>query len=170
MTRESATVGVLAALGAYGIWGFIPAYFKLLDHVPPAPIIAHRILWTLLLILLWQALRHRARLWTALRLSRRALGMLALSSVLVSINWLAFVWAVANDQVLATSLGYFINPLVNILLGMAFLRERLDRFGWMALLLATVGTVYLGVRIGEPPWVALIIAFSFGKRSTPGLT
>jgi chloramphenicol-sensitive protein RarD len=153
---------MLAALGAFTIWGFIPVLFKQLRSVDEGVVIAHRIIWTLVILAAWQLLRHRKGLLAAMRLPAKTVLWLLLSALLVAINWLTFVWAVAHDQVLATSLGYFINPLVSVLLGMTFLNERLAANGWLALLLAAVGTSYLGWYIGQPPWVALILAFSFG--------
>jgi chloramphenicol-sensitive protein RarD len=155
-------IGILAALGAFGIWGVVPIFFKMLASVDAGVVIAHRIVWSLLIISVWQAIRYRRALWSALKVPPRTIMALLISGVLVAINWLTFVWAVTHDQVLSTSLGYFINPLVSVLLGMIFLGERLKMSGWIAVALAATSTAYLGWSIGEPPWVALILAITFG--------
>lgn len=155
--------GVLAALGAFSFWGVAPIYFKGIQSVPPLEIIAHRVIWAvpLLVVFLW---------WrdgwdtfkTKMKLPWKQLRVLWFSGVLVGFNWLMFVYAVVSDQVLATSLGYFINPLVNVLLGVIFLSERLNRLRTTAVVLAAIGTTYLGFYLGQPPWLALMLAFSFG--------
>lgn len=154
--------GILAAIGAFGIWGGVPVFFKLLGHVDSGAIIAHRIVWTLVIISLWLAVRDGRRLRISLALSSRTILALGVSAALVAINWYTFVWAVNHGQVMATSLGYFINPLVSVLLGVVFLGERLSRAGWLAVALAAAGTAWMGWGLGQPPWLALILAFSFG--------
>lgn len=164
MTDASAhRQGVIAALIAFGLWGGLgPIYFKWLGQVPPLEIIAHRIIWSVFFVAGFLLLREGRGFWRSLRISPRLVAWLALSGTLVAINWLLFVWAVVNDQVLSTSLGYFINPLVNVLLGMLFLGERLTPPRWIAVLIAAGSTLYLGIFIGQPPWIALMLAFSFG--------
>lgn len=161
MDRDT-RAGLQAGLATYVFWGFAPAYFVWLKHVPAPTIIAHRIIWAALLLLVFLVVRDGRSLLAKLRLPPRQIAGLCLSGALVAVNWLVFVWAVANGQILATSLGYFINPLVNVLLGMAFLGERLHGLHWLALAIAGTATLYLALFIGEPPWVALILAFSFG--------
>jgi len=125
-------------------------------------IIAHRIIWGALFLLIFLSIREHKNLFTALRVTYKQLGILLISGLLVASNWLMFVWAVTHDQILATSLGYFINPLVNIFLGMIFLHERLKTDQIIALITALSATVFLGIYLGQPPWIALFLAFTFG--------
>ena len=154
--------GLGAGLFCFVFWGFAPIYFKLLQHVPAINIIAHRIIWAAAFLLLFLAIRERQKLFQALKVSGKQLLILFLSGSLVISNWLIFVWAVNDGQILATSLGYFINPLVNIFLGMLFLHERLNRVQVLALVIAAATTIYLGIYIGQPPWIALALAITFG--------
>ncbi len=154
--------GLGAGLFCFVFWGFAPIYFKLLQHVPALDIIAHRIIWAALTLLLFLAIRERRQLFQALKVSSKQLLVLFISGSLVISNWLVFVWAVNDGQILATSLGYFINPLVNIFLGLLFLHERLNKVQVIALVLAASATIYLGIYIGQPPWIALFLAVSFG--------
>ncbi len=159
---NDAQKGLYASLFCFVFWGFAPVYFKLLKHVPATEIIAHRVIWAACMLLIFLAIRERRKLLQVLKVSGKQLLVLLFSGCLVMANWLIFVWAVNHDQILATSLGYFINPLVNILLGMIFLQERLNKTQTVALLLAASATVYLGWFLGQPPWIALALAFSFG--------
>ncbi len=162
MNKLSPTAtGLIAALFAFGFWGVAPLYFKLLGQVAALEIIGHRILWSAVFLgafLLW---RDGPGFWRQLALRKRDLAMLALSGTLVAINWLVFVWAVIHEQVLATSLGYFINPLISVLLGMLFLGEQLSKLRWLAFVVAMASTIWMTVHIGELPWVALSLAVSF---------
>jgi chloramphenicol-sensitive protein RarD len=155
-------IGVLFALGAFGFWGLVPIYFKALQHVAPLNILCHRVVWsvpfTAGLIL---AGRQRRSLHEALHVSG-VLRTLFLSATLVAFNWFVFIYAITTNRVIHASLGYFINPLVNVLLGMVFLREKLGRWQTLAVLLAATGTLNLAVRQGELPWISLALAFSFG--------
>jgi len=160
-TDHDRWAGLAAALGAFCIWGLAPLYFKLLGHVRADEIIAHRVIWSLLFLGLVLALRERSRFWRHIRPRPRVLAALALSSVLIAGNWLTFVYAINTDRVLSTSLGYFINPLVNVLLGLVVFRERLGGLQTLAVLLAVIGTAWLTWRIGRLPWIALVLAFSF---------
>ncbi len=162
MSVSEHTKGLNAGLFCFVFWGFAPVYFKWLQHVPAIEIIAHRIIWAALLLLLFLAVRERKQLAHSLKVSKKQLFILFISGSLVISNWLIFVWAVNDGQILATSLGYFINPLVNIFLGMLFLHERLNKVQIIALVIAASTTVYLGVFIGEPPWIALALAVTFG--------
>ena len=154
--------GLGAALFCFIFWGFAPLYFKLIQSVPSLVIIAHRIIWGALFLLIFLAIRENKNLLKSLKVSYKQLGVLLISGLLVASNWLMFVWAVTHDQILATSLGYFINPLVNIFLGMLFLHERLKSQQILALIIATCATLFLGFYIGQPPWIALFLAFTFG--------
>jgi chloramphenicol-sensitive protein RarD len=155
-------MGVAAALAAYIFWGLAPIYFKWIEAVAPLEIIAHRILWSIPFLAGFLLLRDRRNFLSRMRLPPRTIALLLLSGVLVVTNWLIFVWAVVNEQVLATSLGYFIGPLVNFLLGFLFLKERLSRVQTLGVLIAASGTAYLGWFLGTPPWISLGLAFSFG--------
>jgi chloramphenicol-sensitive protein RarD len=153
--------GLLFGLGAYLAWGFIPAYFKLLGHVPPLTILAHRIVWSVaFLALLLTFQRKWGEVRAALR-SRRTMLALLCSTALIAVNWYVFIWAVDRGQLLQASLGYFINPLVNVLLGVVVLRERLTAGQVAGLALATAGVVVMTVGTGGVPWVALSLAISF---------
>lgn len=153
--------GFAAAIFCFTFWGFVPIFFKAIEHVPALTIIAHRVVWGSLFLLVFLAIRER-RLLAALKLSRKHFLGLLLSGALVVGNWLIFVWAVTHDQILATSLGYFINPLINIFLGLLFLGERLNKWQTISLILASASTIFLGVYLGQPPWVSLALALSFG--------
>ncbi len=155
-------LGAAAALAAFGSWGVAPIYFKWLSAAPPLEIIAHRVLWSLPVLAGFLLLRDGRAFFTRMRLSRRQILGLLFSGLVLAVNWLLFVWAVNNDQVLSTSLGYFINPLVNVLLGFLFLRERLRPLETGAVVVAALGTAYLTWYLGVAPWISLGIAFSFG--------
>lgn len=154
--------GIAAALAAYTLWGLVPVFFKQLASVPALEIIAHRVLWSLLL--LGGVLAVRGRLgaaWMAAQ-NPRILARVALASTLIVINWLTFVWAVNVNRVLETSLGYFITPLVSVVLAVLVLGERLRTRQWLAVALAACGVALEGWRIGGLPWVSLVLAGSFG--------
>jgi chloramphenicol-sensitive protein RarD len=156
------TPGTLSALAAYVFWGLAPIYFKLIQTAPALEIIAHRILWSVPFLAGFLLLRDGRAFWQRVRLPARTVLVLLLSGSLVALNWLIFVWAVVNGQVLATSLGYFIGPLVNFLLGFLFLHERMSLVQRYGVLIAASGTLYLGWYLGTPPWISLSLAFSFG--------
>jgi chloramphenicol-sensitive protein RarD len=139
----------------------MPIYFKLLAGVNAWEIIAHRVLWGIPVLLLFLLMRDGRALWPELRIDWRQAGWLLVSGTLIGINWLLFVWAVVHDQVLATSLGYFINPLINVLFGYLFLQERLSRWQKWAVAIAAVGTAYLAWYLGHPPWLSLALAVTF---------
>ncbi len=153
--------GILYGIAAYALWGFFPIYWKLLQHVPALQLLGHRILWSFVLLAL---LLLAVRLWRDFRraLTRRILGIYTLAALLLSVNWLTYVWAVNAGYIIETSLGYFINPLLSVLLGVLILRERLRLTQWIPLGLATAGVIYLTVTYGQLPWIALTLAFSFG--------
>jgi chloramphenicol-sensitive protein RarD len=154
--------GIWYGLGAYILWGFFPIYWKLLHEVSALQVIGHRITWSFLLLI---AVILLTREWTEFRSAARSpkvIGIYAIAGVLLSINWLIYVWGVNSGFIVETSLGYFINPLVSVLLGVFFLRERLRSMQWVAVGLAAVGVTYLTVTYGRPPWIALSLAFSFG--------
>jgi chloramphenicol-sensitive protein RarD len=155
-------IGVLFALAAFGFWGMVPIYFKAVQHVPPLNVLGHRVVWS---VPFTAALILVGRQWKSLREALgvpRVLGTLFLSATLVALNWFVFIYAITTNRVIHASLGYFINPLVNVLLGMVFLRERLGRWQTLAVLLAAAGTLNLTIRQGQLPWISLALAFSFG--------
>jgi len=153
---------MLYAALAYIAWGLFPLYFKRLSDVDAIEVIAHRTLWSMVFVaLLLTALRRWAWLGPVLR-SPRLLGTCAASALLLSTNWLVYVWAVQHGHVVEASLGYFINPLVNVMLGFVFLRERLRPVQWLAIGLAAAGVLWLTVTAGRLPWIALMLAVSFG--------
>lgn len=159
---DPASRGFAAAVLAFLIWGGMPLYLHQLDGVPVLVIMAHRVVWSAVLVLGWLALRGQiGGLWQALS-QPATRWRLASSAGLITVNWLTYVWAVGNGHVVEGSLGYFINPLVNVLLGVALLSERLNARQWGAVLLATLGVVWLTVLAGKLPWIALVLALSFG--------
>ncbi|MGM3173432.1 EamA family transporter RarD [Dickeya lacustris] len=162
MRVSSQRQGMLFALGAYLIWGMAPVYFKLLHQIPASEILSHRILWSFVFMVLLLSL---SRKWAAVRQAcrrPRQLLLLALTAALVGCNWLVYIWAVNHNHMLESSLGYFINPLVNILLGMLFLGERFRPMQWLAVILALCGVLVQLWTLGSLPVIALTLAFSFG--------
>lgn len=158
--RERA-IGVAFGLGAYLSWGFLPLYLKAVGTVAAPEILAHRILWSVLLLAGLAVALGRGPQLRALAARPRTLAVLGLTAVLIGANWLLYIWAVGAGRVLETSLGYFINPLVNVALGILVLRERLRRAQAAAVALAALGVGLLAVAQGGLPWVALALAFSF---------
>ncbi len=159
---EDVRRGVLAGLAAYLIWGLVPMFFKQIAAVPADEIIAHRVLWSMVLMTL--VMRFGRGFADARRVARipMQLARIALASALVLINWLTFVWGVNSGHILETSLGYFILPLFNVALGVLVLKERLRPLQWLAVLLATMGVAIEAVRVGGLPWISLVLAGSFG--------
>ncbi|MCM2530852.1 EamA family transporter RarD [Shewanella algae] len=154
--------GVILALCAYIFWGFAPLYFKLLHHVSAPEILLHRIIWSFVFMgILMQFIGGFGQLRLLLKRPKQ-LAVLLLTSILIAGNWLLFIWAVNNDHMLDASLGYFINPLFNVLLGMLFLGERLGRLQWVAVTLAAAGVVIQLVSFGSIPLVSLGLAATFG--------
>jgi chloramphenicol-sensitive protein RarD len=152
--------GLAAGVAAYLIWGLFPLYFPLLDSAGAMEILAHRIVWSLVFLLVLLA---AMRAYGFLReLDRRRLGLLALAAVLITINWGMFIYAVNSDRVVETSLGYFINPLVTVALAVAFLHERLRPGQRLAVAIAAVAVLLLAIDYGHLPWISLTLAFSFG--------
>lgn len=152
--------GVLLALSAYTLWGVMPLYFKAISFVPPDEIIVHRIVWSFVLTALL-ILVGRETIKPLLK-NTRVMALLAMAAIVVAGNWLLFIWSVNNDCVLEASLGYYINPLINVALGYAFLQERFRPAQWMAVALASVGVIWEVVQLGSLPWIALVLALSFG--------
>ena len=153
--------GVGYALAAYIFWGFLPIYWKFLNHVPAQEILMHRIAWSFVFLLLVLSYKRYWSWLSALKDWRVLLTFLA-SSLLLTVNWGLYIWAVNAGYIVEASLGYFINPLVNVVLGLLFLRERLRRGQWLAVAFAVVGVGYLTITYGALPWISLTLAFSFG--------
>lgn len=154
--------GTLAALGAYILWGLLPIYWKTIEQVPAPEILGHRVIWSLAVTLGLLALRRR---WGWLKEARRKPAILLPfvgSTVVLAINWLVYIWANNNGHIVEVSLGYFMNPLLNVILGVVFLRERMRPWQWAAIGLAAAGVAYLTLSYGRLPWIALTLASSFG--------
>ena len=155
-------IGVPAGVGAYFLWGLFPLYWPLLEPAQPAEILAHRVVWSLVVVGVLLAVRRRFGRLRDLTRRPRALGGLAVAAVLIAVNWGTYIYGVNTGHVVEASLGYFINPLVTVLLGVVLLRERLRRAQWAAVGVASVAVAVLTLDYGRPPWIALILAFSFG--------
>ena len=152
--------GFMSGLGAYFMWGLLPLYLKLLDHIAPTESLAHRVVWAvptgaLLLIVAGRFHEIFAMLW------RPSTLWLVLSSALIAGNWLTYIWAVTNDRIIEASLGYFLNPLVNVAIGAVFLSEKLRRLQWFAVSIAAIAVIVETIALGRLPWVSLILCFSF---------
>ena len=154
--------GFFYALGAYLIWGVFPLYWKALQHVSAVQLIGHRILWSFVLLLLVLIVSGQFSAFRRHLVDRKTLGTYFIAAILISINWLVYVWAVNAGFIVETSLGYFINPLLSVVLGMLFFRERLRPLQWLPVVLVALGVTYLAVSYGRLPWIALTLAFSFG--------
>ncbi len=164
--------GVLYAIGAYIMWGLFPLYWKQLETMPALQIIGHRIGWSFILLLLvvlvtgqWRAFRREA-------MSVKTVRIYLVAAVLISVNWFTYVWAVNHGYVVETSLGYYINPLFSVLLGVTIFHERLRPVQWLPIVLAALGVLYLTITYRALPWIALALAFSFGlygmvKKTAP---
>jgi chloramphenicol-sensitive protein RarD len=154
--------GLLYGLAAYGLWGLMPLYFRAVAAVRPVELLAHRIIWSaVFLAVLVTALGRWGEVARCFRTPRTRRLLLA-STVLIALNWFVFIYGVSAGQVVGTSLGYFVNPLVSILFGVVLFHERLGGWKWGALALAAGGLVYLVAALGQVPWIALVLAFSFG--------
>ncbi|MEM9573548.1 MAG: EamA family transporter RarD [Pseudomonadota bacterium] len=157
-------LGFFCCLGCYTIWGCLPLYFRALDHIHPEEMLAHRIIWSvptgLILIII-------ARNWQQLRvaLTRKHVLWLSVSALLIGLNWLVYIWAVAEERVMEASLGYYINPLINVLIGAVFFSETLRRAQWLSVALATIGVAIMTWALGYLPWVALVLCLTFAFYS-----
>ncbi len=154
--------GILYGIGAYLLWGFFPIYWKALQAIPAHEILCHRTIWSFVFLLAVLVYRKRLKRLLSMLWSRRTLLTFVASSVLLFLNWYIFIWAVNSGHILDASLGYFINPLVNVLLGVVFLRERPRLWQWVAIAIVGVAVVILTVGYGVFPWISLVLAFSFG--------
>ena len=182
-TAESparARAGLIYGLIAYGSWGIIPIYFKALQAVPAIDIVAHRVVWSVLVVLAFASI---AKVWPAVRAAvanRRTLSILFLSALLIGSNWLLYVWAINHGHVLATSIGYYLNPLANIVLGRLVLKERLSKLQWLAVAIAALGVCVLAAGATDTLWISLTLCMTFATyglvrkmvavEALPGLT
>lgn len=155
-------IGVVLASLAYVSWGLFPLYFKQVADVPSLEVVMHRTVWSMVFVLLVLTVMKRWAWIGALRHQPRVLGAFALSALLLSTNWLVYVWAVQNGHVLDASLGYFMLPLINVALGLVFLHERPRRGQWFAVSVAAAGVLWLALQTAHVPWVALVLALTFG--------
>ncbi|SFN50990.1 chloramphenicol-sensitive protein RarD [Izhakiella capsodis] len=161
MDTQQTRQGILYALGAYFIWGIAPAYFKTIQQVSPDEIMTHRVIWSFFFMLILLSIsRSWPNVHVVLRQPRKVL-LLAVTAITIGGNWLLFIWAVNNHHMLESSLGYFINPLVNVLMGMLFLGERFRRLQWLAVALASCGVIIQLWKFGSVPWISLGLALSF---------
>lgn len=171
--------GIIYTFSAYLLWGFFPLFFKLISIVPPLQILAHRFLWSFIfLMILVLVLKQYSKLKASI--TKRILVSYFLAGVILAVNWGTYVYAVNSDHVLESSLGYFINPMVSVLLGVIFLKEKLRLGQWIPIGIAAAGVLYLTLAFGSIPWIALVLALSFGTYglikklspldSLPGLT
>lgn len=155
--------GIVFGVGAYLVWGLLPVFWKTLGTVGAVEIMAHRFVWSLVFLSMLISMRKS---WGQIRnLDKRTVGRLLFAGGLLALNWTTYIWAVNSGHIVETSLGYFINPLLNVLLGVFVLRERLDRGQWLAVAIAAIGVTYMTVRLGSLPWVALVIAGTFAIYS-----
>jgi len=166
MENKEEKVGIIYITAAYILWGFLPIYWKLIDHVPADEILAHRIVWSFILMICivlslrkWPPfVQECKRIFN----NKKQLLIITSASIVISLNWLTYIWAVNSDYVIQTSLGYYINPLVSILLGMLVLKETLTKRQWFSFAIAGIGVLYLTFSFGVFPWVSLVLAFTFG--------
>jgi len=154
--------GILNGIAAYALWGFFPIYWKLLHQVPALQVIGHRISWSFVLLVLFIVLTKQWQDFRSAALTAKTIGIYSIAAILLTINWLVYVWGVNSGFIVETSLGYFINPLLSVLLGVIFLRERLRTAQWVPVIIAAIGVIYLTAVYGRLPWIALSLAFSFG--------
>lgn len=159
---RSEKIGVLYALGAFGFWGLTPVYFKAIQSVPPLEILSHRVVWSVPFLALLITLNRDWRVLREALSVRKVLGTLLISACLMATSWFVFIYSIVTDRVLHASIGYFINPIINVLLGLIFLKERLRLWQALAVFLAGVGTFNLMFHYGELPWISLALALTFG--------
>ena len=174
--REGAFYGV----SAYLIWGLFPLYFKLVAHIPPLEIVAHRVIWSVLLIII---IVSGTSQWKSVKLAISQPGtliILSVSSILITLNWFVFMYAVSHNQLIQSSIGYFINPLISMALGFLFLRERMTKWQKVSFVIAAIGILYYTIQFNQIPWISLLLASTFSfyglirktanVKSLPGLT
>jgi len=155
------TTGTIYALAAFILWGILPVYWKLLDAVPAGEILAHRIFWSAVFVTAVLVYIGRKNFLTLLR-NRKSRYSLIVTGTLIGVNWFTYIFAVHTDRIVEASMGYYINPLISIFLGLVVLKERLTRIQWIALLLALIGVLVITIQFGRIPWIALILSGTFG--------
>jgi chloramphenicol-sensitive protein RarD len=165
---------LLLGIGAYAMWGLAPAYWKLFASIPAIELLAQRVIWSLMVALALLAATRRFAAYRTVLLTPRALIAMTLAALLLGVNWLVFVWAVVQGQILATSLGYYLNPLISVVLGLVVLRESLRPMQWLAVSLAAIGVAGYVISVGELPWVSVVLAATFGlyglvRKTSPTL-
>ncbi|HEX7739468.1 MAG TPA: EamA family transporter RarD [Marmoricola sp.] len=164
--------GLVLGVAAYVMWGLFPLYWPLLEPAGAVEILAHRVLWSVITMLVLLAASRRTAQLRALLADRRKRTLLTVAAAVIAVNWGTYIWGVNNHRVVETSLGYFINPLVTVLMGVFILGERLRRWQWVAIGVASVAIIGITIEYGRPPWVSLVLAFSFGTyglaKSRPG--
>jgi chloramphenicol-sensitive protein RarD len=154
--------GFLYALGAYTAWGLFPLYWKMLHTVDAVQLIGHRIGWSFVILMFYIIVGRKFSAFKEAIQSKKVLAIYSVAAILIAVNWLVYVWAVNADFIVETSLGYFINPLLSVLMGVVFLRERLRYSQWVPVVIAILGVIYLTISYGRLPWIALTLAFTFG--------
>ncbi|MBN1272290.1 MAG: EamA family transporter RarD [Candidatus Aminicenantes bacterium] len=154
--------GVLYIIAAYTAWGFLPLYWKSLQRVPPPEILGHRILWSFVFLALLLTFQKRWGEFRRVFSIRRNLQTFLVSALIIGSNWLIYIWAINSGHIVDASLGYFINPLVSVLLGVLILKERMGRWQVVSVILAAVGVIILAFNLGAPPWISLSLALTFG--------
>lgn len=168
------TRGRLAAVGAYGLWGVLPVYWKAIEHVPAIEILAHRMAWSLVFTVLLLSIRSHWEWLKEIRANPRRFLTFVASACILGVNWFTYIFAVNSGHIVEASLGYFINPLFSVVLGVVFLHERLRKLQWIAVTIALIGVAYLTYHYGNIPWIALTLALTFGLygllRKTAPLT
>lgn len=158
-------LGILAALGAYIIWGFLPLYWKLLNHVSAGEVLAHRVIWSLVLMIIILLILGKFRSFIkevkVIFSTKKQLLLMFLAALFISLNWFTFIWAVSNEMLVETSLGYYINPLISVVIGLFIFKEQLTRYQIISFILAAIGVLILVIYTGGIPLISLILAFSF---------
>ena len=156
------TKGILFGIATYGFWGIVAIYFKLLVGVTPLEILAHRIVWSVVVLVAIITILRRWPTFALVARNRNSIQLLMVSTVLIAVNWFVFIWAVTHNHLVEASLGYFINPLVSVLLGFIVLHEHLRTIEWLSIGLAAMAVTWLATGAGTFPWISLSVAFSFG--------
>jgi len=159
---EDTTKDTITTISAFFLWGIFPIYWKALYHVPSTEILAHRVIWSLVFMLFLLSIQGRWKETKSIIFISQDIPRFLFTSVLLAVNWLTYIWAINTNQIVEVSLGYFINPLVNVCMGMIFLRERLYRWQVLSVMLAFIGVLFLTMQYGRVPWIAFTLAFSFG--------
>jgi len=159
---DESTKGTISAITAFFLWGAFPIYWKALQHISSTQILAHRVVWSLVFVLVLLSIQRRWNEVKSVISFYRNVSIFLVTSFLLGGNWLIYIWAVNSNQIVEASLGYFINPLVNVCLGMVFLRERLYRSQFISVAIAFVGVLFLTLQYGRLPWIAFSLAITFG--------